>query len=195
MASNSGIIIGNLVGALLRTLLTAEQLVQWGWRVAFLSGVLILPVAIFLRLYGREHHPNAGEYDSTTEADDAISDQGEGISGLTESQQKHPLREAVKRENWPALFSSMLVPMLYGGGYYVSVVWMAIFMDTLIDSPVNGAFWVNLVANCVGLTMTSFFAGWLSDRVGRVKMMVVRSSIEVNGLAFMYIFPNSRAFL
>lgn len=120
MAANSGIILGNLVGALLRQLLTDDQLVQWGWRAAFISGGAILPVAIFLRLYGREHHPNEGEYDSNNEGEDEAS---EGIAGLTASQQKHPLREAVKRENWPALLSSILVPMLYGGGYYISVVW------------------------------------------------------------------------
>ena len=49
---------------------------------------------------------------------------------------------------------------------------MAVFMETLIDPPVNGAFWVNLVANCFGLTLTSFLAGWLSDRLGRVKVMM-----------------------
>ena len=132
MAANSGIILGNLVGALLRQLLTDDQLFQWGWRVAFISGITILPVAIFLRLYGREHHPNEGEYDSTTSSttdlrlDETINSEvgDSGIAGLAASQQqKHPLREAVKRENWPALVSSILVPMLYGGGYYISVVW------------------------------------------------------------------------
>mmetsp|Transcript_2917 Transcript_2917/g.5198 ORF Transcript_2917/g.5198 Transcript_2917/m.5198 type:complete len:467 (+) Transcript_2917:193-1593(+) len=186
MAANFGIILGNLVGALLRTLLTDDQLVQWGWRAAFISGIFILPVAIFLRLYGREHHPNEGEYDSSNEGDEA-NDQGEGISRVTASQQKHPLREAVKRENWPALFSSILVPMLYGGGYYISVVWMAIFMETLIDPSVNGAFWVNLAANCV-LTLTSFLTGWLSDRVGRVKMMTFGAiSVGIAGPFMVYI--------
>lgn len=46
-------------------------------------------------------------------------------------------------------------------------------METLIDPPVNGAFWVNLIANVFGLTLTSFIAGALSDRFGRVKMMTV----------------------
>lgn len=183
MASNVGVILANLVGALIRALLTDDQLVQWGWRAAFVSGVFILPVAIALRLYGREHHPNEGEYDSTATGGDegANDDQGGGISALTASQQKHPLREAVRRENWPALFSSILVPMLYGGGYYLSVVWMAIFMETLIDPSVDGAFWVNLASNCL-LMVTSFFTGWLSDRVGRVKLMAF-GAISVGAVA------------
>ena len=44
-------------------------------------------------------------------------------------------------------------------------------METLITPPIQGAFWVNLIANIFGLTMTSFFAGWLSDRWGRVNTM------------------------
>lgn len=172
MAANSGAILGNLVGALIRQLVTPEQLLQWGWRAAFLSGIAILPVAFYLKLCGKEHHPNEGHYDddNTTLSYDQ---QGQVIAAFSESQRKHPLMEAVKRENWPALLSSMLVPMLYGGGYYLSVVWMAIFMSELIHPPVPASFWINLIANVFGLTLTSLFTGWLSDRVGRVKLMSV----------------------
>ncbi len=171
MAANLGAILGNLVGALIRQLLTPEQLLQWGWRVAFLSGVAILPVAFYLKLYGEEHHPNEGHYDDDNTT--LYDQQGQVIAALSESQRKHPLREAVKRENWPALLSSILVPMLYGGGYYLSVVWMAIFMSELIHPPVPASFWINLGANVFGLTLPSLFTGWLSDRVGRVKLMSV----------------------
>ena len=167
MSANVGGILGNLVGALLRTILTDDQLLSWGWRVAFISGIAILPVTIYIRIYGREHHPNEGEYD----------EQQEGIDGSTASQ-KHPLSESVKRENWPALFSSILVPFLYSGGYYLSVVWLAIFMETLLEPPVSGAFWVNLACNCIGITATSVFAGWLSDRFGRVKLMTVSTLLN-----------------
>lgn len=34
MAANSGVILGNLVGALIRQLVTPEQLSSWGWRAA-----------------------------------------------------------------------------------------------------------------------------------------------------------------
>ncbi|KAL7533953.1 hypothetical protein ACHAXR_006418 [Thalassiosira sp. AJA248-18] len=168
-ANGIGSILGNLVGALLRTLLTDDQLVQWGWRVAFVSGVFILPVAIFLHLYGREHHPNEGEYDSNEET---VDDQ-DIVSSISSSLQQHrPLKEALRRENMPALFASFLTPMLLGAGYYITFVWMAIFMETLIDPPVAGAFWVNLLAALCGHYWTAIVAGWLSDRYGRDKLMV-----------------------
>ena len=54
----------------------------------------------------------------------------------------------------------------------LTIVWMAIFMDTLINPSVPGAFWVNLVVNIVGIAMASFMMGWLSDRYKRVNMML-----------------------
>ncbi|KAL9181997.1 hypothetical protein ACHAXT_012340 [Thalassiosira profunda] len=175
MASNAGVIVGNLVGALIRQLLSDEQLLAWGWRVAFLSGAAILPVAIFLRVYGREHNPNEDEYLSTTESPAGEEESTEplsGMAGLSASlREKHPLKEALRRDNWAALTSSILVPMLYGGGYWITVIWLAVYMETLISNPIDGAFWINLAANVFGLTLPSFFTGWLSDRVSRVKIM------------------------
>lgn len=42
-------LLGSGMAALLNALLTNEQLLDWGWRVPFLVGVLIMPVGIYLR--------------------------------------------------------------------------------------------------------------------------------------------------
>ena len=110
MAANCGTLLGNVVGAVMRTMLTDEELVSWGWRIPFLSGILIAFVAIYLRLHGKEHNPNADHYD-----DEASHNQGEEM--------KHPLSEVFKRENLPALGSATLTPMLWGAGFYTTFVW------------------------------------------------------------------------
>ena len=51
MAANVGTLLGNFVGAFLRSVLTEEQLVSWGWRIPFLSGILIAFVAVYLKLH------------------------------------------------------------------------------------------------------------------------------------------------
>jgi len=118
-ANGLGAILGNLVGALIRTLLTDEQLLSYGWRIAFLIGVLIAPVAAFLHFCAEEHNPNEGEYD-----DEGIVDDGSVIVSISSSlQQKQPLTEALQMENVPALVSSFLTPMLAGAGYYITFVW------------------------------------------------------------------------
>ncbi|KAL7533077.1 hypothetical protein ACHAXR_005030 [Thalassiosira sp. AJA248-18] len=158
MAANCGTLLGNLVGAIMRTLLTDEELLQWGWRIPFLSGILIAFVAIYLRLHGKEHNPNAGEYD-----DDECN---------AKEEPKHPFEEVFKRENLPALVSATLTPMLWGAAFYLTFVWMAIFMEVLIDPPIEHGFWVNAMALLFGIILPLPLTGMLSDHYGRDKTML-----------------------
>lgn len=176
MAANIGTLLGNLVGALLRSLLTDEQLLAWGWRVPFWSGILISFVAIYLRLHGDEHHPNEGQYQSEES---------------TEELPKHPLREVFRKENITALISATLTPMLWGAGFYVSFVWMAIYMSELIDEPMKNAFWINCIALTVGIILPVPLAGWLSDKCGRVKTMVI-GALGLGGLGPVLLYVISR---
>ena len=159
-AANIGTLLGNFVGALLRTILTTEQLYSWGWRIPFLSGILIALVAIFLKLRGEEYHPNEGVYDQE-ESQESFS------------QSKHPLREALKKENRAALVSSTLTPMLWGSGFYLTFVWMAIYMKDLLDTEIPHAFWINALAMLFGVTIPLPLVGMLSDYCGRVRTMLV----------------------
>jgi len=171
MAANTGTLMGNLVGAIMRTILTEEELVSWGWRIPFLSGILIAFVAIYLRLHGKEHNPNAGEY----------GEDGEGNECDSLREVKNPLREVFKRENLPALVSATLTPMLWGAGFYTTFVWMAIYMEVLIDPPIEHGFWINAVALLFGIIIPLPLTGMLSDRIGRDKTM----SIGIVGLAIL----------
>mmetsp|Transcript_23922 Transcript_23922/g.56641 ORF Transcript_23922/g.56641 Transcript_23922/m.56641 type:complete len:484 (-) Transcript_23922:1221-2672(-) len=169
MAANVGTLLGNLVGALLRTVLTDQQLYSFGWRIPFWSGLLIAFVAAFLKATGVEHHPNEGQYD-TGERDRSESESAEQ---QLQELPKHPIREALRRENISALVSATLVPMLWGAGFYISFVWMAIFMDDIIDPPIEGAFWINACALLFGVTIPLPLLGKLSDIIGRVKTMAI----------------------
>ena len=51
-------LLGSFVGVFIRAMLTDEQLVGWGWRLPFLSGILIAFVSMYLEAHGREHNPN-----------------------------------------------------------------------------------------------------------------------------------------
>jgi MFS family permease len=43
------IFVGSLAGVVLAAVLTKEQLYSWGWRVPFLLGALVAPVALYIR--------------------------------------------------------------------------------------------------------------------------------------------------
>ena len=106
MGACIGTLIGNFVGAIIRSCLTYDQLVSWGWRIPFLTGILNGGVAWFLHCRGKEHHPNSGEYDH---------------DGEDETKERYPIKNVFKKENLPALISAWLAPMLFGAGFYVSL--------------------------------------------------------------------------
>mmetsp|Transcript_8888 Transcript_8888/g.21584 ORF Transcript_8888/g.21584 Transcript_8888/m.21584 type:complete len:342 (-) Transcript_8888:96-1121(-) len=171
MAANCGTLLGNLVGAIMRTLLSDEELVAWGWRIPFLSGILIAFVAVYLRTHGREHNPNSEHYGK--DDDDCCGNDN------SREEEKHPLREVFKRENLPALGSATLTPMLWGAGFYTTFVWMAIYMEVLIDPPIEHGFWINAMALLFGIILPLPLTGMLSDRLGRDRTM----GLGVAGLA------------
>lgn len=82
---------------LIRTVVTYDQLLAWGWRIPFLMGSLNAVVALFLHYYGYEHHPNQGEYDT----DDDGDDDGDNQSNCQKESEgrvrpRYPLREGKK---------------------------------------------------------------------------------------------------
>ena len=55
-------------------------------------------------------------------------------------------------------------------------------MGDLLDPPVTGAFWVNLLASVCGYTWSGVGAGWLSDHYGRNKTMAA-GAVSVGAVA------------
>jgi MHS family proline/betaine transporter-like MFS transporter len=139
--------------------MTDDQLKSFGWRIPFLSGILIAFVACYLKSRGPEVHTNKGVYDHQ------------------DSEITNPIRVAVRKENRLALLSSTLTPLLWAAGFYVSFVWMAVYMAELLDPPIKGAFWINGSAMALGMTWVLPVAGAISDRVGRSRIMAVAGVI------------------
>lgn len=120
-ASGIGVLLGNIVGAIMRTVLTDEELVAWGWRIPFLSGIVIGVVALLIQMYGTEFNPNEGFYSNS---ESTVDDEPVLQTARIEMQQsKHPITESFRRENLAPLAASALVPMLAGANYYVTFVW------------------------------------------------------------------------
>lgn len=50
---------------------------------------------------------------------------------------------------------------------------MAVYMETILDPPIKGAFWINACASFFGHSIPSVYMGYLSDKYDRVKMMMI----------------------
>jgi len=167
-ASGMGVLLGNFVGAIMRSVLTDEQLLAWAWRIPFLSGIVIGFVALLIQVKSAEINPNEGFYNIPDTNDDEQEAQPQTLS-----KSKHPITESFRSHNLAPLLASALVPMLPCANYYVTFVWMAVYMEEILDPPVKGAFWINACASFFGHTIPSVYTGYLSDKYDRVTMMFV----------------------
>mmetsp|Transcript_11858 Transcript_11858/g.24487 ORF Transcript_11858/g.24487 Transcript_11858/m.24487 type:complete len:541 (+) Transcript_11858:59-1681(+) len=210
--ANIGTLLGGLVAYGLRLKLTDDQIYRWGWRIPFLSGILISFCGIYLKYFcteeeglpgheGPDHEAIPSYEDSTQtpessidhEIDDVVIVEGEmddDQSGTRTTldeppkllHQVNPLRLAFSKENRRSLLASSMIPLLWAGGFYLSFVWMAIFMEDLISPPVPSAFLVNSISSLI-LCLWFPLAGGLSDILGRRRVMTV------GGVLFGFVGP------
>lgn len=203
-AGNFGTFLGGVVAAGLRSRLTFEQLTDWGWRIPFLTGILISVCGIYLRYFCTEdeilpgHAPveslrsdETSKLSNNQDDDAGGGNPNDGIliapshsedSDIMNRRPVNPLREAFAAKNRRNLIASAFVPMVWSGGFYLSFVWMAIFMQDLIVPAVPSVFEVN----SWGLLLLGIWfplAGLLSDVLGRKKVMTV------GGIAFGVLGP------
>ena len=116
---------------------------------------------------------------------------GDGETAVLE---KFPLKNVLKKENLPALLSATLTPMLFGAGFYTSFVWMATYMQVLLKPGIDNAFWVNAMALLFGVVLILPLTGMLSDRIGRIKTMIVGAvSLGVVGPFMLWVISAGEA--
>jgi MHS family proline/betaine transporter-like MFS transporter len=194
-AGNFGTFLGGVVAYVLRTNLTMEQLLSWGWRIPFLSGILISFCGIYLKYFCQhdeimpghvpEPVPQMDSDDGLHVTNDESADDSERSAedplprptGRRAQQARdNPLRLAFAKENRRALFGAALVPVMWSGGFYLSFVWLAIYMKDLISPPVEQAFAVNSISLLL-LCIWFPIAGLLSDLFGRKKIMTAGAII------------------
>jgi len=176
-AANFGTLLGGLAGFVLRATLNREQLMAWGWRLPFLSGIIVSTSGFYLRGHGEDHVP-AGHLPVRTETEDdadasALDEDDMSQTDEIPTTPTNPLRLAFAKGNLRALAASAMVPMLWAAGFYLSFVWMAIYMADLIDEPVPHPFAVNSAALLLSVCIFFPFAGILSDRYGRRRIMTI----------------------
>lgn len=141
------------VSSLLFYFLTAEQIESWGWRVAFLFGLLIGPVGYYIR----RHTPETPEFI----AEKAAQERNHVVSS--------PLRE---------IFTTGLSTLLLGAGVVVAVTAFnyvqKVYMPTYAVKQLHIGSSASLASAVVTGLMVMFLSpvfGALSDKVGRIRVI------------------------
>jgi MFS family permease len=151
-------LLAGAVGVFTSAILSTHDMQDWGWRVPFLLGLLIVPVAVFMRrklpetldLHAPMVHQSLGSILSTLIIDNS-----------------RPVILAF------ALISSGTI------GIYI-LNYMTTYAITTLHMPTTVSLVATLVLG-VCILLFSLIGGWLSDKVGRKPLLIVSRILFILG--------------
>lgn len=143
-----------LIGVAITTLFDDETITQWAWRIPFIVGLAIIPVAIYIRMRLKE-----SEEFLQMDADSSV-------------EKRSPIKDLIKQ--YP---KHLLVGALMGILWQVSVYALVIYAPTYYAHPTvglgftaNEAFWASLVGN-ICMIFACLVSGRLADKVGTQRIL------------------------
>ena len=142
-----GFILGSCAAWLINTALNREQVLSWGWRIPFVASVGLVVIGWFLR---RGLHETA--------------------AGLKAKEIPVPLLSSIMSD-WLPMLQTFGIVATTNAAYYLTFTYIVERRKSLSEA---GA--VFLLANSISLVIVLVakpVGGWLSDRVGRRKLMLV----------------------
>ncbi|AKG43787.1 MFS superfamily proline/ betaine transporter [Streptomyces xiamenensis] len=141
-----------LVAGVLSTVLTEQQLQDFGWRIPFLLSLPLIAVALLAR-----NRLEDSEAFLTTKEEDATA--------------KAPLTEVLTRYRGPVLKVTLLA-IGSNCGYWVGLIFMNIYLTSELGYPKSSTFWImGGISFFVACLMPLF--GGLSDTWGRKKVITI----------------------
>ena len=146
-------VLASFFGVVLLGWLTADQLDSWGWRIPFLFGLLIGPIGLYIR----KHIGKSPEF----------SDHGPA---------KAPVREMFT-EQWDRLLMCIGIVILSTSSNYI-ILFMPTYAIKQLHLPQSLGFTATMLGGIL-LTFCAPLFGHMSDRIGRIRMMVVVSVLFV----------------
>ena len=146
VGSNVGSLSAALVALVMTSAFTSETILEWAWRVPF---ILSVPLAL-VGLWIRARMGDTPQYDELKDAGDVA---------------KTPIT-AVFASHKRSLATIAGLAAFITGGYYVSSIYAASYLQTQGGLPPRLAFWSTCISLVIG-SIGSLVAGKMSDRFGR----------------------------
>jgi MFS family permease len=155
-----GFLLSLAVTLATKAFILPQEFSAWGWRVPFISSLLLLAVSTYIR---------------TTLHESPVFARMKRENRLSAS----PLRDTMSWGNVKSMFV-----VLMGAQAGVAVVWytcnfyVMYFMTTTLKVPTLEAYGIIAVMLLASLPMYVFF-GWLSDRIGRKWLVLIGCALAV----------------
>lgn len=151
--ATAGTLLGSAIGALISDVLTADQLLNWGWRVPFLMGFLVAITGYLIR---RSMHDTVPVGASKT-----------------------PIQDTFGKHKMPVI-KVALVNVGLGVAFYAAFVYSVTYITTIDKLPESIALNLNTLSMVILLALLPASA-WLSDRFGRKPLIVLGSALLTFG--------------
>lgn len=150
-----GIQAGSLTALAFASLMSADQLAEWGWRLPFLLSFVVGIAGFLIRRALLElPRPTVGERPS-------------------------PLRDVLR--NHPGLLIRIAALAAFTAiGFQAAFIYIADWLQTVDGIAPEHAFKINSTSMLL-ITPVSLFFGWLSDHVGRKNLLLIGAAIGMLG--------------
>ncbi len=150
-------IIGALVAFGVTSLLTEEQVGDWGWRIPFILGLLIAPVGLWMRR----------SLDETPEFQAAFQ---------KSSPAEHTPLKDIFSKHGRALAVGTAFSVLWAASVYVMIIYMPIYVQRALGFSGSQAFISALIGNTL-MAVSCIIAGAVSDRIGRRRTLAITATV------------------
>lgn len=173
-------VCGSLLGVALAAALSTAALESWGWRVPFVIGMAMGPIGIYIRRHLDETLPGI--------EDGSASGAGGAAAARPELRPaSQPVRQLF-REHARVITTGVLTTIGGTAANYIVLFYLSTYAIRILHLPMSSALWAAWTAAVVTV-ICSPFAGALSDRVGRKRVLWVSRVLLIAAVypAFMVI--------
>ncbi|MGF6976484.1 MHS family proline/betaine transporter-like MFS transporter [Paraburkholderia sp. JPY465] len=154
-------VVGSLLGVALAATLSPAALESWGWRVPFVIGMAMGPIGIYIRRHLDETLPGV-------EASQPASQSASQPASQTPSL---PVRDLF-RDHARSITTGVLTTIGGTAANYIVLFYLSTYAIRILHLPMATALWAAWTGAVVTV-ICSPFAGALSDRVGRKRVLWV----------------------
>ena len=146
----AGTLLGSAAGAIVNAILPPDAVMAYGWRIPFIVGLAVGLGGLVIRRHFVERVPH-------------------------QPPAKSPLGEAF-RNHWRTILHLVALVAGLAVGFYTVFVYAATWLAQVARVPARTAFEINTLAMAISLGVI-LYTGWLSDRIGRRRVLVVVSGL------------------
>ncbi|MYZ45770.1 MFS transporter [Schauerella aestuarii] len=150
----TALLLGAAIGTLITDIFTQQQLMDWAWRLPFAFGLLIVPVAIYIRRNVEE--PEAFKQLKAAQAAGTVKQIG--------------VLEMLRTYRRETLVGMGLV-VTCTVSIYITFTYLVTFSTVTLKLPLHDTFLVQMAGAALMVVLMPFIGAW-SDRIGRRPLLI-----------------------